>query len=278
MNDECQEPTDYEYSNYHVKWLGKNYKLGDPTHATVLDADLEGFARVEHFRAREAIHSQYMTSARALCAFHGYGRDSVWPPVDPGRPTEELLEELRRVNQFVQSEWSRLNELVVRKEREIQEIIINLTDGKVKDQNGKILCIQDCLEKSWEETKNVFNAEYTEIRSESRPVHMESDFSLDPEGHINPNHSSDLDEFAHEYLCNIRVNFHWINNGEPMRIDEKRQYPLYRNKANYRDDRQATEDAIMDDVKFRNLRKPSPELAADDSEPVGYNLEVEDAL
>ncbi|KAG5818469.1 hypothetical protein H9Q74_010053 [Fusarium xylarioides] len=282
MNDECQKATDYEYSNYHVKWLGKNYKLGDPTHATVLNADLEGFARQEHLRAKEAIHSQSMTSARALCAFHGYGRNSVWPPVDPGRPTEELSKELRHVNQFVQSEWSRLNELVVRKEREIQEIIINLTEGKIRDQNGKILCIQDCLEKSWEKTRNVFNAQYTKSRSESRPVHMESDFSLDPEGHINPNHSSDLDEFAHEYLCNIRVNFHGIKNGEPMRIEEKRQYPLYRSTANYRDEREATEDAIMDaimdDVKFRNLRKPSPDPAADASESVGYNFEVEDAL
>ncbi|RKL34929.1 hypothetical protein BFJ72_g8928 [Fusarium proliferatum] len=278
MTDECQEPTEYEYSNYHVKWLGKNYKLGDPTHGTVLDAGLEDLAREEHLRAKETIHGQSMRSARALCAFHGYGRNSVWPPVDPGRPTEELLEELRHVNQFVQSEWSRLNEIVVGKEREIQEIIINLTDGKVRDRNGKNLCIQDCLEKSWEETRNVFNAEYTKSRSKSRPVQMESDFSLDPEGYINPNHSSDLDEFAHEYLRNIRVNFHWMNNGEPKILEEKRQYPLYRSTANYRDDRKAMEDAIMDDVEFRNLRKPSPDPAADASELAGYKLEVEDAL
>ncbi|KAF5595595.1 uncharacterized protein FSUBG_9107 [Fusarium subglutinans] len=280
MTDECQEPTEYEYSNYHVKWLGKNYKLGDPTHRTVLDADLEDFATGEHLRAKEAIHSQSMRSARAICAFHGYGRNSVWPPVDPGRPTEELLEELRHANQLVQSEWSRLNELVVSKEREIQEIIINLTDGQVRDRNGEILCIQDCLEKSWEETRNAFNAQYTKSRSESRPVHMESDFSLDPEGLINPSHSSDLDEFAHEYLRNIRVNFHWINNGIPTIIEEKRQYPVYRSAANYRDNREAMEDAIMDDVKFRNSRKPDPELAADAdaSESAGYNFGVEDAL
>ncbi|KAK2927427.1 hypothetical protein FoTM2_012601 [Fusarium oxysporum f. sp. vasinfectum] len=278
MTDECQEPTEYEYSNYHVKWLGKNYKLGDPTHGSILDSDLEDFARDEHLRAKEAIHSQSLRSARALCAFHGYGRNSVWPPVDPGRPTEELLEEFRHVNQVVQSEWSRLIELVVGKEREIQEIIINLTDGKIRDQNGKILCIQDCLENSWEETRNAFNAQYTKSRSESRPVHMESDFSLDPEGHINPNHSSDLDEFAHEYLRNVRVNFHWKNNGIPRMLEEKRQYPLYRSTANYHDDREAMEDAIMDDVKFRNLRKPSPDPAADASEQAGCNFEVEDAL
>ncbi|KAF5636821.1 hypothetical protein F52700_4950 [Fusarium sp. NRRL 52700] len=226
MTDECQEPTEYEYSNYHVKWLGKNYKLGDPTHGAILDADLEDLAREEHPYAKEAIHSQPMRSARALCAFHGYGRNSVWPPVDPGRPTEELLEELRHVSRFVQSEWSTLNELVVVKEREIQEIIMNLTEGKVRDQNGKILRIQDCLEKSWEETRNVFNAQYTKSRSEPRPVHMESDFSLDPEGHINPNHSSDLDEFAHQYLRNIRVNFRCVHNGIPSILEEKRQYPL----------------------------------------------------
>ncbi|EXA37706.1 hypothetical protein FOVG_11830 [Fusarium oxysporum f. sp. pisi HDV247] len=278
MTDECQEPTEYEYSNYHIKWLGKNYKLGDPTHGSILDSDLEDFARDEHLRAKEAIHSQSLRSARALCAFHGYGRNSVWPPVDPGRPTEELLEEFKHVNQVVQSEWSRLIELVVGKEREIQEIIINLTDGKIRDQNGKILCIQDCLENSWEETRNAFNAQYTKSRSESRPVHMESDFSLDPEGHINPNHSSDLDEFAHEYLRNVRVNFHWKNNGIPRMLEEKRQYPLYRSTANYHDDREAMEDAIMDDVKFRNLRKPSPDPAADASEQAGCNFEVEDAL
>ncbi|KAI1032618.1 hypothetical protein LB505_014211 [Fusarium chuoi] len=278
MTDECQEPTEYEYSNYHVKWLGKNYKLGDPTHGTILDADLEDLARDEHLRAKEAIHSQSMTSARALCAFHGYGRNSVWPPVDPGRPTEDLLEELRHVNQFVQSEWSRLNEIVVGKEQEIQEIIMNLTDGKVRDRNGKNLCIQDCLEKSWEETRNVFNAQYTKSRSKSRPVQMESDLSLDPEGHINPNHSSDLDEFAHEYLRNVRVNFHWKNNDEPKILEDKRQYPLYRSKANYRDDRAAMEDAVMDDVEFRNLRKPSPDPAADASKLAGYNFGVEDAL
>ncbi|KAF5636820.1 hypothetical protein F52700_4949 [Fusarium sp. NRRL 52700] len=34
----------------------------------------------------------------------------------------------------------------------------------------------------------------------------------------------------------------------------------------------------MDDVKFRHLRKPSPDPAGDASEPVGYNFEVEDTL
>ncbi|KAL9563425.1 hypothetical protein ACKAV7_012505 [Fusarium commune] len=208
MTDECQESTEYEYSNYHVKWLRKNYKLGDPTHGSILDSDLEDFAREEHLLAKEAKHSQSPRSARALCAFHGYGRNSVWPPVDPGRPTEELLEEFR-------------------------------------DQNGKILCIQDCLENNWEETRNVFNAQHTKSCSESRPGHMESDFSLDPEGHINPNHSSDLDEFAHEYLRNVRVNFHWKNNGIPRILKEKRQYPLYRSTANYHDDREAMEDACQ---------------------------------
>jgi hypothetical protein len=278
MADEWQESTEYEYSNYHVKWLGKNYKLGDPTHGSILDSDLEDFAREEHLRAEKAKHSQSLRSARVLCAFHGYGRNSVWPPVDPGRPTKELAEEFRHVNVLVESEWSRLNELVVGKEREIQETIINLTDGKIRDQNGETLRIQDCLENSWEEATTAFNAQYTNNRSKSRPGHMDSDFSLDPEGHINPNHSSDLDEFAHEYLRNVRVNFHWENNGIPRRLEEKRQYPLYRNTGNYHDERQAMEDAIMDDVKFRNLRKPSPDPAVDTSEQAWCNYEVEDVL
>ncbi|KAI3578174.1 hypothetical protein IWW34DRAFT_915049 [Fusarium oxysporum f. sp. albedinis] len=209
MTDECQEPTEYEYSNYHVKWLGKNYKLGDPTHGSILDSDLEDFARDEHLLPAPFVHFM-------------------------------VMEETLHVNQVVQSEWSRFIELVVGKEREIQEIIINLTDGKIRDQNGKILCIQDCLENSWEETRNAFNAQYTKSCSD-----------LDPEGHINPNHSSDLDE----------VNFHWKNNGIPRMLEEKRQYPIYRN-------------AIMDDVKFRNLRKPSPDPAADASEQAGSHFLV----
>ncbi|KAF9768591.1 hypothetical protein IL306_014064 [Fusarium sp. DS 682] len=281
MNEASQkskEYQEYEHLNYHVKWLGKNYKLGDPTHRLIVDADLEAFAREEHSRAEAEGHTQPLISGRALCAFHGYGRNSVWPPVDPGTPIDKLQEKFTLSHDFVQFEWFRLNELVVTKEREIQETIINLTDGKIKDQNGTTLRLQDYLEHSWEVTRASFNVKYVANCAKSGLGYMESDFSLDPEGQINPNHSSDLDVFAQEYLRNVRVNFQSTMNGKPRVFDEKRQYPLYRHAANYHDDRQALEDAIMDDAKVRLLEKPDPETSMEDSEQVSYNFDVEDLL
>ncbi|KAF4341155.1 hypothetical protein FBEOM_5025 [Fusarium beomiforme] len=144
-SEKSKEYQEYEHLNYHVKWLGKNYKLGDPTHRWVVDSDLEAFASEEH---------------------NGAGAEGHTQPV-----------------------------------REIQETIIRLTDGNMKDQDGTTL--RDYLEYSWKVAVNSYNAKYAANRVKSGLGYMEGDFSLDPKGRINPNRSSDLDIFAQEYLRNV---------------------------------------------------------------------------
>ncbi|KAM0285911.1 hypothetical protein ACHAO9_008503 [Fusarium lateritium] len=229
--------------NYHVTWLGKNPRLTDPSYEYAGPSPLlESLAEKEHRRANEDDSRDPMLSARQKCADHGYGRESVWPPFDPGRPHKEFQEEIRKRGSLVQQWWAKLNNIVGGKELVIQEAILKLADGNMVDENWKPLTIEQFLEESWELARDAYNAEMPE------PRNIESDFYLDPDGKIAMTRSNDLDTFALDFSA-----------GGQERTTTKgfnRYYPLYRHGGNYSDMRPDFDQAMLSDDKFQTLRKP----------------------
>ncbi|KAL4732443.1 hypothetical protein ACLX1H_001459 [Fusarium chlamydosporum] len=249
----------------HVIQLGQAtafFNLGHSDHPALKIPSIE-----EHERADRHGGGIPMPTNRRLCAFHGHGRDAVWPPFDPGRPRKEFEYEMIRHCNLVGQRWLKLNELVLGSEDVIQNAILKLSQGDVKDKDGKTLDIEHYLKISWEAARDTYNATHA-----TEPGDMTSGFRLDPNGSITPNRSADLDVFALVYLAGQSGSFHcdnWAQVGEGDRY-----IPLYRNGANYMDDRQAFEEALLDDEKFQRLRKPGPNASG----KIKFNHNVEGFL
>ncbi|CAJ0550569.1 Ff.00g104990.m01.CDS01 [Fusarium sp. VM40] len=202
-----------------------------------------------------------MLSARQRCAQHGYGRESVWPPFDPGRPHEEFKEEMRKRGALVGQWWTKLNHIVSGKELEIQEAILKLTDGDTTDEDGNTLTIEHFLERSWELARDTYNDEMPE------PRNIESDFYLDPNGNITMTRSNDLDTFA--------LDFSAAGQERERTTKKDRFYPLYRHGGNYRDLRPEFDEAMLSDDKFQTLKKPRPKPGPTQTNAYTFNQDVE---
>lgn len=282
----------------HAMWLGKNAKFTDPSYGYVgTDQKLQSLANEEHFKVNEEPFAELivksiveslvesvvestvetnevsneepnednsrgpMLSARQRCAQHGYGRESVWPPFDPGRPHEEFNEEIRKRGALVGQWWTKLNHIVSGKELEIQEAILKLTDGDTTDEDGNTLTIEQFLERSWELARDTYNDEMPE------PRNIESDFYLDPNGNITMTRSNDLDTFA--------LDFSAAGQGRERTTKKDRFYPLYRHGGNYRDLRPEFDEAMLSDDKFQTLKKPRPKPGPAQTKAYTFNQDVE---
>ncbi|CAG7562496.1 unnamed protein product, partial [Fusarium equiseti] len=178
-------------------------------------------------------------------------RDAPWPPFDPGRPRKEFEYEVTRHSKIVGQRWNKLNQLVLGSEKVIQDTIIRLIRGDIKDKDGKVLSVEDYLKLSWESTRDTYNKDQA-----TDPGNLTTGFRLDPEGSITANRSTNLDIFALVFLTTQTGKECITDNRKMKTID--RYYPLYRNGANYRDDRKTLEEDLADEEKFGNLRKPGP--------------------
>ncbi|RGP80141.1 hypothetical protein FLONG3_1675 [Fusarium longipes] len=204
-----------------------------------------------------------MITNRQLCASRGYGVNSVWPPFDPGSCRNDFESEMARHGNLVGQRWLKLNRLVLGSEKTIQDTILKLSQGKIKDDKGKTLDIDHYLNLSWEKARDTYNNNHATESGE-----MTSSFRLDPKGGITPNRSADLDVFSLVYLTSqIAENL----TGDP---EADRNYPLYRNGANYMEDRQLFQDALLNDEKFQRMRKPGP----NNKGKVKFNNKVEEFL
>jgi hypothetical protein len=152
---------------------------------------------------------------------------------------------------------------VLGSEKVIQDAIIRLSQGDIKDANGKTLDIEHYLEVSWRVARDKYNTHHA-----TEPGDMTSGFRLDPEGEITPNRSTDLDVFALVYLTSQSAD---NSRRDPERY---RHDPLYRNGANYMDDRKAFDEALLSDEKFQRLRKPGP----NNKGKIKFNINVEEFL
>ncbi|KAH7173571.1 uncharacterized protein B0J16DRAFT_276571 [Fusarium flagelliforme] len=167
-----------------------------------------------------------MPSNRRICAFHGIGRDAPWPPFDPGRCRKEFEYEIIRHSKIVGQRWKKLNQLVLGSEKVIQDTIVRLAQGDIKAKDGKVVSVEDYLKFSWQATRDTYNKDQA-----TDPGNLTTGFRLDPKGSITANHKTKVKPFD-------------------------RYYPLYRNGANYMDDRKTLEEDLTDEEKFQNLRKP----------------------
>ncbi|KAJ4257518.1 hypothetical protein NW762_008642 [Fusarium torreyae] len=221
--------------------------------------EMELLAEGEHFEAEASGGNSTMLVPLYWCNHYGFGRTSMWPPFNPSRSHTEFKEEFAKHGRLVGQRWLKLNRLVLGKEREIQETIIKLTDGDIKDEHGEILNLEHYLERSWQVARDVYNAEHV-----AKPGRVEGDFYLDPKGSITVSHSDDLDVFALDFLREVPFS----------RITPAPRYtPLYRHGANYSDDREVL-DQYVDNPKGVDLEFPNTFTRG----PVTYNQGVQDFL
>ncbi|KAM0348724.1 hypothetical protein ACHAPU_004163 [Fusarium lateritium] len=244
--------------NWHdVLRLGKNPALADPAHSR--HGIIESQAKDEHDMPIE--DATPMVAARWACVVSGYGIHSVWPPFDPGRPHKEFKEEMNRSGQIVGEYWRTLNRIILHHGPDVQETILELAKGDLKDAQGKVLTLEGLLEKSWEKTRDCYNKEHAIV-----PRGLESDFSLDPQGKMTTHNSVDLDTFALDYMTQDRKRdtlFNYL-----FRV------PLYRHGGNYSETREEFKDAVRDNDKFLKLSKP----ARIQTSNIQYNDKVEEIL
>ncbi|KAF4966522.1 hypothetical protein FSARC_5764 [Fusarium sarcochroum] len=234
--------------------------MTDPTYThDMAPRELEKLAEEEHRRAEDSGGNIPMLISHFWCNAFGYGRTSMWPPYNPSRPHAEFKDEFAKHGRLVGQRWLKLNRLVLGKEREIQETIIKLTDGDIKDGQGNTLNLEHYLERSWEMARDVYNAEHV-----ATPGPVEGDFYLDPQGSITVNHSDDLDVFALDFLRDLPFS---------VITPAPRRQPLYRHGANYLDDRELL-DQYLEDPEAVTWTFPKPSTSG----PVTYNQDVQKFL
>ncbi|KAJ4124106.1 hypothetical protein NW768_009459 [Fusarium equiseti] len=237
------------YNNAHTLRLGKFQGYFLLSHGGI--TTLKEASEKDHQRADENGGVNPMPSNRRICAFHGIGRDAPWPPFDPDRPRKEFEYEITRHSKIVGQRWNKLNQLVLGSERVIQDTIVRLAQGDIKDDDGKVINVEHYLKLSWEATRDTYNKDQA-----TDPGNLTSGFRLDPEGSITANRSTNLDIFALVFLT-TQTGKECIKDDRKVKTID-RFYPLYRNGANYMDDRKTLEEDLVDEEKFRNLRKPGP--------------------
>ncbi|KAJ4011364.1 hypothetical protein NW766_008008 [Fusarium irregulare] len=237
------------YNNAHTLRLGKWQNYLFMSHGGI--ATLKEASERDQQLADENGGVNPMPSNRSICAFYGIGRDAPWPPFDPGRPRKDFEYEITRHSRIVGQRWIKLNQLVLGSEKVIQDTIVRLAEGDIKDKDGKTLSVEDYLRLSWEVTRDTYNKDQA-----TDPGNLTTGFRLDPKGSITANRSTNLDIFALVFLTTQTMRESVKERGIVRNLD--RYYPLYRNGANYMDDRKTLGEDLVDEEKFQNLRKPGP--------------------
>ncbi|EEU38948.1 uncharacterized protein NECHADRAFT_43044 [Fusarium vanettenii 77-13-4] len=189
---------------------------------------------------------------------YGHGRDAMWPPMDPGRPHQEMKRALERQAGKMEGAWKDFRHLVVGKERLIQDTVIKLAsaNGKLPESHT----LEGFLENAWREARDDYNNNFVE-----QPDRIGRDYRLDPHGTIADGHSSDLDIFALDFLKDM---------SEIILTQVHRHYPLYRHGANYKDESQTLAEVMcIHPNAMDQLKMPEPI-----NEKIGFNKNVADHL
>ncbi|KAJ4312330.1 hypothetical protein N0V84_009991 [Fusarium piperis] len=246
---------------YHAMNLGKNRLLADPVFAygiprhPVLDTARD--VEAEDIKANGGPETK--PGSRAWCAMYGHGRDAMWPPMDPGRPHQEMKRALERQVAKMEAAWKDFRHLVVGRERRIQDTIIKLAsaDGEL----GESETLEGFLKTAWKEARDRYNTDFVE-----QPDPMGRDYLLDPEGTIADGHSSDLEIFALDFLKDV---------SQIILTQVHRHHPLYRHGANYQDQSEALGKimAIWTRGRMSELRMPEPI-----NQKIGFNKNVAEHL
>ncbi|KAF4458621.1 hypothetical protein FALBO_14645 [Fusarium albosuccineum] len=232
--------------SYDPLLLGKNRALADSFYHGCMGLHPQYHYAMQqaYQQSQQSNRNRRMGEQRSVCCFLGYGTDSMWPPFDPGHTHGALKAELNKHSGLAAQRWIELNRLVTGNEREIQDTIDKLANGKLKGDG--ILSLERYLARSWEMARDVYNSEHAR-----EPEHMESDFYLDPKGTIALEHSSDLTNFAVDFLQDVPV---------PIRQGIYRHYPLYRHGANYKDMGETVNEIMrLDNTNFGEMKFPETE-------------------
>ncbi|KAI8717462.1 hypothetical protein NCS52_00822100 [Fusarium sp. LHS14.1] len=213
---------------YHAMHLGKSRNMADPKFAYGVPPH-PALKRSHEAQLLDIKHNSGQVikpGSRAWCAMYGHGRDAMWPPMDPGRPHQEMKSALERQAGKMERAWKDFRHLVVGKERLIQDT--------------------DYWKNAWRETIDDYNNNFVE-----QPDRIGRDYLLDPKGTIADGHSSDLDIFALDFLKDM---------SEIILTQVHRHYPLYRHGANYKDESQTLAEiranVLVPHINLRDLLDP----------------------
>lgn len=246
-------------SIYHAVNLGKNRVMADPKlgygipqHPALYVTLGEEVADIKRNNGQGD-----KPGSRAWCAMYGHGRDAMWPPMDPGKPHQEMKQALERQVLKMEGAWKGFRHLVVGKERLIQDTVIKLisANGKLSESHT----LQGFLENAWIEARDDYNNNFVE-----QPDRLGRDYLLDPEGTITDGHSSDLEIFALDFLKDV---------SQPVLTQVHRHHPLYRHGANYQDESETLAEIMAFKTGMDQLKMPEPINGK-----IGFNKNVADHL
>lgn len=245
---------------YHAIHLGKSRVMADPAFGYGIPRHpaLDMAFRKEVVDIKQNSGQGDKPGSRAWCAMYGHGRDAMWPPMDPGKPHQEMKQALERQVVKMEKAWKGFRHLVVGKERLIQDTIIKLAsaNGKLSESHT----LEGFLENAWREARDDYNNDFVE-----QPDRLGRDYLLDPEGTIADGHSSDLEIFALDFLKDV---------SQIVLTQVHRHHPLYRHGANYQDESETLAEIMaMKTMGMDQLKMPEPI-----NEKVGFNKNVADHL
>ncbi|RSL63069.1 hypothetical protein CEP54_005434 [Fusarium duplospermum] len=230
---------------FHAMNLGKSRLMADPAFAYGIPRHpaLDKITKKEIKHIKHKGGKEDKPGSRAWCALYGHGRDAMWPPMDPGRPHQEMKEALERQVLKMERAWKKFRRLVVGKERLIQDTVIKLAraNGKLTESHT----IEEFLKNAWKEARDCYNQDFVE-----KPDRLGRDYLLDPEGTIADGHSSDLEIFALDFLTDVT---------QILMTQIHRHHPLYRHGANYQDESEALAEIMaMKTTTMDQLKMPEP--------------------
>ncbi|KAF7551367.1 hypothetical protein G7Z17_g5070 [Cylindrodendrum hubeiense] len=192
----------------HASSLGKSLELSDISHV-LLPQDWDEAIRKEAMDAKRDPSMRLKHCYTMLMRNH-IGISAMWPTIDPSTSRHNLRLYMRMHSANTAKKWLELNQLVVAREGEIQQSIVEL--GESEDSSG----IEALLRKAWRTARDDYNKNMA-----APPKGVFPGFSLDPHGEIAISHASDLDNFSLDFLDDL---------GNECGF---RRIPLYRNGANY---------------------------------------------